>query len=213
MGIGVAAGAPAMSPHPPPHPQPPSLLRSAALPSNGRGERLLRPRAREGRGGRRLVVSPDGPYTTIQAALAEARDGDVVEVRAGIYHGPLVVGKSVTLQGVGWPVDRRRRAGTVVTLAAPARRYGASKCAAAASNRTRTTPALPWRRRARGENNRLRDVLFGIFVAQAEGRWCAATTSPARPEYEQGRKGDGIRLWYSPTRWSRAITSMTRATW
>jgi hypothetical protein len=41
--------------------------------------------------GSRLVVSPDGPYTAIEAALAQARPGDTVEVRAGRYAGPLVV--------------------------------------------------------------------------------------------------------------------------
>ncbi len=54
--------------------------------------------------GSRLIVSPEGPYSTIQAALADARDGDVIEVHAGVYGGPLVVDKTVALR-------RRRLAG------------------------------------------------------------------------------------------------------
>ena len=41
-----------------------------------------------------LIVSPQGPYTTIEAALNEAKQGDTVEVRGGIYHTSLVVNKS-----------------------------------------------------------------------------------------------------------------------
>ena len=66
-----------------------------------------------------LVVSPQGPYTTIQAALAEARQGDTLEVHPGVYTGPLLVDKSVRLEGVDWPVIDGGGEGTVVSLSAP----------------------------------------------------------------------------------------------
>ena len=60
--------------------------------------------AHDGGDGSTRVVSPDGPYTSIEAALAAAETGAVIEVHGGRYAGPLVVDKSVTLTGVGRPV-------------------------------------------------------------------------------------------------------------
>jgi parallel beta-helix repeat protein len=64
-----------------------------------------------------LVVDADGfatpadcdsstatPYTTIQAAMTAANDGDTIVVCPGSYGGGIAVNKAVTLQGVGSPV-------------------------------------------------------------------------------------------------------------
>ncbi|MBF8284260.1 MAG: ABC transporter protein, partial [Anaerolineales bacterium] len=67
----------------------------------GRGESQTRPYDTRGAP---LVVSPSGPYTTIESALADAHAGDVIEVRGGTYPGPLVVQtEGVTLEGVDTP--------------------------------------------------------------------------------------------------------------
>ena len=47
-----------------------------------------------------FVVSSDGPYTTIAAALVEAQTDDVIEVQGGVHPAPLVVDKAVTLVDV-----------------------------------------------------------------------------------------------------------------
>ncbi|MES2460450.1 MAG: right-handed parallel beta-helix repeat-containing protein [Armatimonadota bacterium] len=41
---------------------------------------------------------------TIQAALLKAKAGDTIRVRPGVYYGPVVVDKAVTIQGAG-PTD------------------------------------------------------------------------------------------------------------
>ena len=143
--------------------------------------------------------APDGAYTTIQAALADARAGDLIEVRAGVYHGPLVVEKTVTLQGIGWPVIDGGGQGTVVTLAAPGAVLRGFEVRGSGVEPDRdhagVTLTAP---RITVENNRLHDVLFGIFVAQAEGSVVRGNDITSKTEYDEGRKGDGIRLWYSP---------------
>lgn len=149
--------------------------------------------------GRRLIVSPEGPYTTIQAALADARDGDVIEVRPGTYRGPLVVDKTVTLEGVDWPVVDSGEQGTVVTLNAPGAVFRGFEVRGSGvepdqdhAGITLTAPGILV------ENNRLRDVLFGIFVAQADGSIVRGNDITSKEQYDEGRKGDGIRLWYTP---------------
>lgn len=51
-----------------------------------------------------LIVSADGPYRTIAAALADAQDGDRIEVRGGVYDAPLTIDKSVEMIGIDSPV-------------------------------------------------------------------------------------------------------------
>ena len=81
-------------------------------------------RAETGSGTTR-VVSAQGPYTTLAAALVDARPGDTIEVRGGTYPGPLVVEvPRVTLTGVDRPIIDGGGDGTVVTLAAAGRSAG-----------------------------------------------------------------------------------------
>jgi len=145
-----------------------------------------------------LLVSPAGPYTTPQAALDVARDGDLIEVRGGVYAGPLVVEKSVTLEGVGWPAIDGGGEGTVVTLAAPWITLRGFEVRGSGVEPDRDHAGIAVN--APGvlvENNRLRDVLFGVFVAQADGAIVRGNDITSKAQYEAGRKGDAIRLWYS----------------
>lgn len=149
--------------------------------------------------GRLLVVSPSGPYTSIGAALVDARDGDTIEVRGGVYQGPLVVNKSVTLRGIDWPVIDNGERGTVVTLASPgAVLQGFEVRGSGVEPDQDHAGVILTAPRTRVEGNRLRDVLFGIFVDNARDAVVRGNDITSKPEYEQGRKGDGIRVWYSP---------------
>lgn len=145
-----------------------------------------------------LVVSPDGPYTTIQAALADARDGDSIEVHEGVYAGPLVVEKSVHLEAIGRAVIDGGGHGTVVTLTAPGISFRGFEVRGSGTEPDRDHAGIILE--APGilvENNTLKDVLFGIFVAQADSAILRGNDITGKAEYDLARKGDGIRLWYS----------------
>jgi nitrous oxidase accessory protein len=55
----------------------------------------------------------------LRAAIAAAQNGDVIEVPAGTYPGPIVINKSVKLIGRDRPIVTGERSGTVVTITAP----------------------------------------------------------------------------------------------
>ncbi len=148
--------------------------------------------------GRRLLVSPGGPYQTIQAALADAQAGDTIQVQGGVYEGPLRVEKSVELVGMDWPVIDGNGTGTVVTLTAPGIRFRGFV--------VRNSGVEPDRDHAGitltandilVEGNRLTEVLFGIFVAQADRAVVRNNDITSKTELTLARKGDGIRIWYS----------------
>ena len=146
-----------------------------------------------------LVVSPDGPYTTIAAALAAAAPGDTVEVHGGQYAGPLVVDvPGVTLNGLDWPVIDGGGEGTVVMLAAEGIRFRGFEVRGSGSEPDRDHSGITLTASdIRVENNRLVDVLFGIFVAEADDAVIRGNDISSKPELDLGRQGDAIRLWYS----------------
>lgn len=145
-----------------------------------------------------LLVAPTGPYTNLNDALAAAQPGDSVQVQGGIHPGPLVVDKTIHLIGLNWPIIQNPEVGTVVTLAAPGTYLGGFILRGSGNEPDRdhagvtvTAPDVIV------ENNRLDDVLFGIFVAEADRAIVRGNDISSKAEYDLGRKGDGIRLWYS----------------
>lgn len=49
--------------------------------------------------GNTFVVGPSEQYTTIQSAVVAATNGDIIQVKAGIYNEQVSVGKGITIQG------------------------------------------------------------------------------------------------------------------
>jgi nitrous oxidase accessory protein len=149
--------------------------------------------------GTTLVVSARGPYLTLQAALAQAKPGDTVEVRGGTYAGAVVVNTpDLTLTGVDWPILDGEGDGTVVTLAAAGIIFRGFEVRGSGSEPDRDHSGITLTADGiRVENNRLRDVLFGIFVAEANQALLLGNDISSKPELELGRQGDGIRIWYS----------------
>ncbi|NCG19572.1 MAG: hypothetical protein GWP91_11245, partial [Rhodobacterales bacterium] len=48
-----------------------------------------------------LTVGPTGSYPTINAALANANDGDTIEIEAGTYIEALAINNDLTIVGIG----------------------------------------------------------------------------------------------------------------
>ena len=144
-----------------------------------------------------LVVSPDGPYRTIVAALSDAVDGDLIEVHGGQYAGPLVVDKSVTLSGVDWPIIDGHDQGTVVKLISPGTKFQGFVIRNSGTSLDQENSGLA------GEapdlviaGNRLEETLFGIYLRKAHGSVIRDNIIQSR-DLDLPRRGDPIRVWYS----------------
>lgn len=146
-----------------------------------------------------LVVSPNGPYRTITEALAVAQDGDTIEVRGGVYPGPLVVDKRVTLVGVGDPppeIDGGGH-GTVVHIqAAGAGLRGFVVRNSGDDLEREETGILVTAPEVLVEDNQIVDVLFGIELKNAP-RGVVRRNLVRGKALPVARRGDGIKLWYS----------------
>ncbi|MEZ4869971.1 MAG: nitrous oxide reductase family maturation protein NosD [Caldilineaceae bacterium] len=143
-----------------------------------------------------VPISAEASNFDLAAALAAAAPGSVITVPAGVYIGPFQLDKPVTLEGVDWPVLDGGGVGDVVTITAPdvtlrgfvIRNSGASLDREHAG----ITGLAP---HATIENNRLEDVLFGIYLKNAPES-VVRNNLVLSKALDIGRRGDGIRLWY-----------------
>ena len=144
-----------------------------------------------------FTVSPEGPYHTIDAAVASADEGDTVLVRQGTYRGPLKVEKSVTLLGEGLPVLDGGGQGTVVSLTAPGIVFSGFKVVNSGDYLSADDAGL--RVSAPGaliENNVFENVLFGIDLKNSSNTVVRNNVLHGK-KMDPARRGDLIRVWYS----------------
>jgi len=116
------------------------------------------------------IITPRGEATSLTAALAEAQDGDNIEVHGGLHHGPLLIDRSVTLVGIDWPIIDGGGEGTTVKIIAPdvtfqgfvIRNSGDSLAEENSGIAVEATGTII-------EGNRLEDTLFGVYLKKAHG--------------------------------------------
>ena len=133
----------------------------------------------------------------LTAALAQAAPGATIVVPAGVYPGPLTIDKPVTLAGRDWPVIQGTLHGDVITVNAPDVTLRGLVIRGSGDSLDRenagVTGLAP---RLTVEQNRLEDVLFGIYLREAPDSIIRNNVVAAKP-FDLARRGDGIRVWYS----------------
>jgi nitrous oxidase accessory protein len=144
------------------------------------------------------TVANGGLYPAIAAAVDRAAPGDVIRVRPGIYHGNLVLNRTVTLVGEGQPVLRGYGHGSVVTINAPGCVLRGFRIEHSGASLIDEDSGVLLRS---GHNqlleNELRDVLFGIYFYRAHDNLVRENVVRGRTEIGVGERGAGIHLWDS----------------
>jgi len=144
-----------------------------------------------------LLVSADGPYTSIPEALAVAQPGDTILVHGGV-HPALLIDKSVTIRGEAGAVIDGGGLGDVVTIDAPdvtlegfeLRRSGRVLYQEHAG----VTVLQP---RVTVRDNDIHDVLFGVFVKRGDHALIQGNHVTGYDYLDVHSRGDGLRAWYS----------------
>lgn len=133
--------------------------------------------------------------TELRQAL---QTSDHVVVLPGHYRGQFVVDRSLLLEGRGMPVLDGGGKGTILTVNAPDVTVRGFELRGSGIEPEQDHSGITLNAaRALVENNRFRDVLFGVVVARADQSVVRANDIESKPEFELGRRGDGIRVWYS----------------
>ncbi len=145
-----------------------------------------------------LVVSPDGPYRTIAAALDDAAHGATIEVHGGIYPGPLYVEKSVTLIGIDQPIIDGGGEGSIVIINAPnVTLQGFIVKNTGTQMHHEDSGIIIQADDVIVADNVVENVLFGIYFADADNGLARNNTIQGREDLDIALRGDGIRVWFS----------------
>jgi nitrous oxidase accessory protein len=144
-----------------------------------------------------LIVAPDSPFSTIEAALEAAEPGATIEVHGGVYPAPLLIEKSVSLIGINHPViDGGGEGTTVIILADDVILRGFTIRNTGLSSSHEDSGLVIQAQRVTVENNLLENVLNGIYFAEADDGIARNNIVRAYP-IDPAVRGDGIRIWYS----------------
>ncbi|HEU4700452.1 MAG TPA: nitrous oxide reductase family maturation protein NosD [Gemmatimonadales bacterium] len=148
---------------------------------------------------RTLVVGPGGALPSPQAAVAAARAGDTVVVRAGRYPGLLVVDRPLALLGEPGAVLDGERRGTVVTVQADSvtLRGFTIEHAGREMNHDQAAVKLEQCRGCRVLDNTLRDPLHGIYLLGSDSSEIARNVITGAADLVDNSRGNGIHLFRS----------------
>lgn len=141
------------------------------------------------------VAAQDGAFD-LQRAVAEAEPGATIVVPAGVYAGPLVITRPITLEGQGEAVIDGGGTGDAITVKAPDVTIRGFVVRNSGDSLDREHAGITGEAaNLTIENNRLEDVLFGIYLKNAPGSVVRNNVVLSK-ELEIGRRGDGIKVWY-----------------
>lgn len=137
------------------------------------------------------------PMSVVEQLIEHASPGATIVPPPGIYEGNLRIRRAVTLDGRGAVSFDGLGVGTVLEIAAPEvtvrniriRASGNDVPTESAGIRALTGPIVL-------EGNTVEDSLFGIDLRESPGSIIRNNTVIGK-DLEPGRRGDGIRLWWS----------------
>lgn len=151
-----------------------------------------------------LVLSCGAPAPSIDAVSGTQRlqplidaapEGSVVTVPDGIWAGPVVISKRLTVQGSGATVVTGNGSGTVITVSAPGSVLRALRITGSGSSHDAMDAAvLVEADEVRVEQCTLDDVLFGVFVKAAKNGLVCGNVIGSKLE-DHSLRGDGVRVW------------------
>ncbi len=134
---------------------------------------------------------------TPQAALAAAREGDVVELPSGRWPGPLRLDRPVTLRGAGGILDGGG-VGTVLTIDAPGAVVENLALANGGADVGAPDACIFITPRAQGavvRGNTMRGCAFGVWVHETHGVEILDNRIDGRTDLRVADRGNGIHLF------------------
>lgn len=148
-----------------------------------------------------ITVGKGSHYTSITKALESSSDGDVIIVKEGIYNENIIINKMVKLFGENEPVIEGSYRGDVVKIEADkvifkgftVRKSGTDLLQDESGIKVLNSQGVII------EDNKLEDVLIGIYLYSSPGNIVKDNSSSGRADSTtQETNGNGVHLWKSP---------------
>lgn len=146
------------------------------------------------------VGGADADFPFITPAIVAASDGDVIEVRAGVYREDLVVDRRLAIRGIDRPTLIGTGIGTVVTIVAPQCELSGFAIEGSGTGESNAMDAgvQVSSNGNRVVDNALRRVFYGIVVANATRNEITDNEIHGLRELPFGKRGDGIYVYRAP---------------
>lgn len=133
----------------------------------------------------------------LQPWLDTARPGAILRLLPGVYSGPAIIDKPLTVEGNGQVIIDGGGQGTVLTIkASDVTIRGLHLRNSGASHDRLDGGLMVEGSRIKVENNRIDDVLFGVLLHNGFDSEVRDNLIRSRP-LEPADRGDGLRLWNS----------------
>lgn len=166
-----------------------------------------------------IEVWPGGPISSIQTALDQAQDGDIIRVHSGKYTGSLVINKSIQLLGLEMPVIDGGGFGDVLTIEADEVTVKGFEILGSGKKLEDSDAGVKIKSHNNIlEDNRVVNNLFGVYLERSTGNVIRRNLIKGRPVIKdadqvvidennpyagyhpsfEGEGGDGIHLFDSP---------------
>lgn len=146
-----------------------------------------------------ITVSPDGPVSTLGAAVEQAGSGDRIVVTSGTYREPTInVRKPLTIVGKGQPViDGNEKKKTLLHVQAADVTLRGLTLKNVPTSFVNDLAAIKVEKSQDCliEDNRIEEGFFAIWIGKSEGCRIADNSIQAHKESES-YAGNGIHLWY-----------------
>jgi len=134
----------------------------------------------------------------IQVLVDRALPGDTIIVAEGIYIGDITMAKPLALIGENRPVLQGSGEGSCVTILASGCTVKGFVIEQSGSDLMQEDAGILVRSNGnRIEGNDLRDVLFGIYLFEADSNFIVRNTIVGRGHLDYGQRGSGIHIWNS----------------
>ena len=144
-----------------------------------------------------LAPAASGAAMSLQPWLDAAPAGVTLRLPAGVYAGPAVISKPLTLEGDGHVVIDAGGKGTVLTVKADrVTLRGLTLRGSGDSHDALDGGLMAEGRNLLIEDNVVEDVLFGMSLHRTEDSVVRRNRIRSRP-VDSADRGDGLRLWYS----------------
>ena len=144
-----------------------------------------------------IEISP-GEGGTLQAALDAALPGAVLRLAPGLYPGPIVIDRTLTLEGAPGAILDGRGKGRVLSVAAPDVVVRGLTVRNSGISLAETDAGIFLDKPAEGaliEANRLENNLFGIYLHGARNALVRGNEVIGNRNLRMSERGNGIHLW------------------
>ncbi len=147
------------------------------------------------------VVDVAPGRTSLQTAIANAARGDILQLQDGIYYGPVVIDRSLTLLGSGNSIIDGAGKGRVVTVTAVdtiVRHISIRNSGIDLSEEDSGIFVTKEADRALIEDNMLNDNLIGIYLKGPDDAIVRNNRITGKTDLRMNERGNGIHLWNTP---------------